>query len=52
MDLPLKVPPIKIQKTIAKTAMLLSREITILEKLKENRKELIQTQLINLINND
>lgn len=52
MDLPLKVPPINIQKAIAKTAMLLSREITILERLKENRKELIQTQLINLINND
>lgn len=52
MDLPLKVPPLKKQNAIAKTAMLLNKEITILEKLKTNRKELIQTQLINLINND
>lgn len=52
MDLPLKVPTLKTQKAIARTAMLLSREIAILEKLKANRKELIQTQLINLINND
>jgi restriction endonuclease S subunit len=52
LELPLKVPPLKTQKAIAKTAMLLNQEIKILEKLKINRKELIQTQLINLINND
>lgn len=52
MELPVKVPPLKIQMAIAKTAMLLHQEITILEKLKTNRKELIQTQLTNLINND
>jgi len=52
MDLPLKVPPLKKQNAIAKTAMLLNKEIAILEKLKANRKELIQTQLLNLINDD
>lgn len=52
MDLPLKVPPLQKQNAIAKTAILLNKEIDILEKLKANRKQLIQTQLINLINND
>ena len=52
MEMPVKVPPLKIQMAIARTAMLLHQEITILEKLKTNRKELIQTQLTNLINND
>lgn len=52
MEMPVKVPPLKIQMAIAKTAILLHQEITILEKLKTNRKELIQTQLTNLINND
>nr|WP_315167449.1 restriction endonuclease subunit S [uncultured Flavobacterium sp.] len=52
MELPLKVPPIKTQKAIAKTAKLLNRELAILEKLKTTRKELIQAQLINLIKND
>lgn len=52
MELPLKLPQLKTQKAIAKTAMLLNRELTILEKLKINRKELIQTQLINLIKNE
>lgn len=52
LDLPLKVPPLKTQNAIAQTAKLLNQEIIILDKIKENRKELIQTQLINLINND
>ncbi|WP_158618331.1 restriction endonuclease subunit S [Flavobacterium bomense] len=52
MDLPLKVPPLKIQNYIAKTAILLNQEVSILEKIKTNRKELIQAQLINLIKND
>ncbi|MBU0941505.1 MAG: restriction endonuclease subunit S [Bacteroidetes bacterium] len=52
LDLPLKVPTLKIQNAIAQTAKLLNQEIIILDKIKENRKELIQTQLINLINND
>ncbi|CAM3786617.1 restriction endonuclease subunit S [Flavobacterium gelidilacus] len=52
LDLPLKVPPIKIQNAIAQTAKLLNQEIIILNKIKENRKELIQTQLTNIINND
>lgn len=52
LELPLTVPPLKIQKKIAQTATLLNRELGILEKLKTNRKELIQTQLLNLIKND
>jgi restriction endonuclease S subunit len=52
LDLPLKVPPLKTQNAIAKTAKLLNQEIIILDKIKENRKKLIQTQLINIINND
>ena len=52
LELPLNVPPLKTQNAIAQTAKLLNQEIAILEKIKTNRKELIQTQLINLINND
>jgi restriction endonuclease S subunit len=52
LDLPLIVPPLKTQNAIAQTAKLLNQEIIILDKIKENRKELIQTQLINIINND
>lgn len=52
MELPIKVPPIKTQKSIAKTAVLLNKEIEILDKIKTNRKELIQNQLLNLIKND
>ena len=52
MELPVKVPPIKIQKAIAQTAVLLNKEIEILDKIKTNRKELIQNQLLNLIKND
>lgn len=51
LDLPLKIPSLKIQNAIAKTAKLLNQEIIILDKIKESRKELIQTQLINIINN-
>ena len=49
MELPIKVPSLKTQKAIAKTAVLLNREIEILEKIKTNRKELIQNQLLKLI---
>lgn len=52
MELPIKVPPLEIQKAIAQTAVLLNKEIEILDKIKNNRKELIQNQLINLIKND
>lgn len=52
MELPIKVPSIRIQKAIAQTAVLLNKEIEILDKIKNNRKELIQNQLINLIKND
>lgn len=52
MELPIKVPSLKTQKAIAKTAVLLNREIEILEKIKTNRKELIQNQLLKLIKND
>lgn len=52
MELPVKLPSLKIQKTIAKTAALLYREAAILEKIKANRQELIQNQLLNLIEND
>lgn len=52
MELPIKVPPLKIQKAIAKTAVLLNKEIEILDKIKSYRKELIQNQLLNLIKND
>lgn len=52
MELPIKVPPLKIQKAIAQTAVLLNKEVEILEKIKTNRKELIQNQLLNLIKND
>lgn len=52
MELPIKVPPLKTQKSIAKTAVLLNKEIEILDKIKTNRKELIQNQLLNLIKND
>lgn len=52
MDLPIKVPPLKTQKAIAKTAVLLNKEIEILDKIKTKRKELIQNQLLNLIKND
>lgn len=52
MELPIKVPPLKTQKAIAKTAVLLNKEIEILDKIKTNRKELIQNQLLKLIKND
>lgn len=52
MELPIKVPPLKVQKAIAKTAVLLNQEIEILDKIKVKRKELIQNQLLNLIKND
>lgn len=52
MELPIKVPPLDIQKAIAKTAILLNQEIEILDKIKVKRKELIQNQLLNLIKND
>ncbi|MCZ8330655.1 MAG: restriction endonuclease subunit S [Flavobacterium sp.] len=52
MELPIKLPPLKTQKSIAKTAVLLNKEIEILDKIKTNRKELIQNQLLNLIKND
>lgn len=52
MELPIKVPPLKTQKAIANTAVLLNKEIEILDKIKINRKELIQNQLLNLIKND
>jgi restriction endonuclease S subunit len=52
MELPIKVPPLRIQKAIAKTAVLLNKEIEILDKIKSYRKELIQNQLLNLIKND
>lgn len=52
LELPLKVPPLKTQNAIAQTAKLLNQEIAILDKIKENRKELIQTQLLKIITND
>ena len=52
MELPIKIPPIKQQKAIANTAILLNKEIEILERIKTNRKELIQNQLLKLIKND
>lgn len=52
MELPIKVPPLNIQKAIAKTAVLLNQEIEIIDKIKVKRKELIQNQLLNLIKND
>lgn len=52
MELPIKVPSLKVQKAIAKTAILLNKEIEILDKIKTNRKELIQNKLLNLIKND
>jgi restriction endonuclease S subunit len=52
MELPIKVPPLKMQSAIAKTADLLYKEMAILEKIKTNRQELIQNQLLNLIEND
>ncbi|MNR62937.1 hypothetical protein D3C85_1850870 [compost metagenome] len=52
MELPIKMPPLNIQKAIAKTAVLLNQEIEILDKIKVKRKELIQNQLLNLIKND
>lgn len=52
MEMPIKVPTLKTQKAIAKTAVLLNREIEILDKIKNNRKELIQNQLLKLIKND
>lgn len=52
LELPIKLPPIKIQKYIAKTAILLNKEVEILERIKTNRKELIQNQLLKLIKND
>lgn len=52
MELPIKVPPIKMQKAIATTSILLNKEIEILERIKTNRKELIQNQLLKLIKND
>lgn len=52
MELPIKVPPLKTQKAIAKTAILLNKEIEILDKIKSYRKDLIQNQLLNSIKND
>lgn len=52
MELPIKVPSIKMQKAIATTSILLNKEIEILERIKTNRKELIQNQLLKLIKND
>ena len=52
MELPINLPPLDIQKAIAKTAVLLNQEIEILDKIKVKRKELIQNQLLNLIKND
>jgi restriction endonuclease S subunit len=51
-DLPVKVPPLNVQKYIAQTALLLNKELEILDKIKTKRKELIQNQLLNLIKND
>jgi restriction endonuclease S subunit len=51
-DLPVKVPPLNVQKYIAQTACLLNKELEILDKIKIKRKELIQNQLLNLIKND
>lgn len=52
LELPLKVPSLITQNAIAQTAKLLNQEIAILDKIKENRKELIQTQLLKIITND
>ena len=52
MELPVKVPPLKTQKAIAKTAVLLNKEIEILDKIKSFRKDLIQNQLLKSIKND
>ncbi|MEO8236270.1 MAG: restriction endonuclease subunit S, partial [Flavobacterium sp.] len=52
MELPIKIPPIKVQKAIANAAILLNKELEILEKIKTSRKELIQNQLLKLIEND
>lgn len=52
LDLPLKIPPLKIQVAIAQTARLLQQELLLLDKIRKNRKELIQNQLLNVLNND
>ena len=52
LDLPLKMPSLKTQKAIAQTARLLQQELMLLDRIKQNRKELIQNQLLNVLNND
>lgn len=52
LDLPIVIPKIALQLKIANTVKLLNRELLIYENLKTKRKELIQTQLLNLIKND
>ncbi len=52
LGLPIILPSLEKQNAIARTSKLINREIILLDKIKEYRKELIQTQLLKIINND